>query len=364
LAASWETRVRDDSVAANPAAASADVSGTASDPHIAALLHVRKRPHGRLYSSVALVLAIGIGAVFLVRQYSLLPRATRLFGKRAVTQFQLAVEPRPDGSLVVRWNRNSVQGAEAGLLHIEDGLQDHIFHLDSTQLASGFLLYSPATRDSTFRLDLFSRQGDRKSGLTRFVNGSVAPPPFDLTELAKHAMAATGHSNENPKQGSMKPIVTRTTAPVPKSARTRPHPVANTSTSSREVSSPVESLTPTLAAKTSDFQRPRNDSAENLSEPIYVPARPLNQVAPNPANLGGSLGRSHSIEIEVKVRIDEQGRVTEAQIVNNPSDDEKELASAALVAAKQWTFAPAKVRGRTVPSDHKIVFHFRPEVQP
>jgi TonB family protein len=65
--------------------------------------------------------------------------------------------------------------------------------------------------------------------------------------------------------------------------------------------------------------------------------------------------------IEVAVRIDDGGRVAEAHVVNNGSNDNKPLMNAALAAAKEWIFEPAKVHGKSVPSDHAIEFHFRPQ---
>ena len=69
-----------------------------------------------------------------------------------------------------------------------------------------------------------------------------------------------------------------------------------------------------------------------------------------------------STDIEVEVRIDDSGHVAEAHVVNNASNDNDLLIKAALAAAREWIFEPAKVNGKNVPSDHAIKFHFRPQV--
>jgi outer membrane biosynthesis protein TonB len=47
--------------------------------------------------------------------------------------------------------------------------------------------------------------------------------------------------------------------------------------------------------------------------------------------------------------------------VLNGSNENPLLTTAALAAAKEWIFEPAKVNGKNVSSDHAIEFHFRPQ---
>jgi TonB family protein len=93
----------------------------------------------------------------------------------------------------------------------------------------------------------------------------------------------------------------------------------------------------------------------------YLPARPFKQVLPNTRILWSS-SLSGSTNVEIEVRIDQEGRVTDAHVVNNASTDNGVFASAALAAAKQWIFLPAKMKGQSVPSGHIIKFHFRQQV--
>jgi TonB family protein len=61
--------------------------------------------------------------------------------------------------------------------------------------------------------------------------------------------------------------------------------------------------------------------------------------------------------VEVQVKINTNGRVTDALITNGSKLSEA-LSNAVLNAAKRWTFAPATRGGKPVASDHTIIFQF------
>jgi TonB family protein len=102
-------------------------------------------------------------------------------------------------------------------------------------------------------------------------------------------------------------------------------------------------------------------SGNNASEIAYVPPRPLKQVVPSPKTRNFS-GLTRAAEVDVEVRIDDEGQVTEARVLNNSSDEEA-LKNAALSAAKDWIFEPARAHGKKVASYHRIVFHFHGQVE-
>jgi TonB family protein len=85
----------------------------------------------------------------------------------------------------------------------------------------------------------------------------------------------------------------------------------------------------------------------------------LKQVIPSVKNLGSPSGAA---DVEVEVRIDDSGHVTQARVMKNRSNNEF-LSSAALTAAKEWIFEPAKMYGKGVISDHTIIFHFQPQME-
>src|SRR5207248_11011723 len=105
---------------------------------------------------------------------------------------------------------------------------------------------------------------------------------------------------------------------------------------------------------------PQHAAINNSLSTQYVPARPLKQVMPNANNLESS-ALSEATDVEVQVRIDEGGRVTAARVVNDTSNIDELLVTAAISAVKEWIFEPAKMDGRSVPGNHMIRFHFTPK---
>jgi TonB family protein len=95
----------------------------------------------------------------------------------------------------------------------------------------------------------------------------------------------------------------------------------------------------------------------------FVPPRPLLQVMPNTRSLSPGL-ITQVTRVEVEVRIDATGHVASVRVLNDGGTAKGPLTSAALSAAKQWTFEPATLKGEKVESQHTIVFEFRPESQP
>jgi TonB family protein len=63
--------------------------------------------------------------------------------------------------------------------------------------------------------------------------------------------------------------------------------------------------------------------------------------------------------VEVQVIIDRTGKVIKADVLPGNRKVSAAVASAALAAAKSWTFEPARLRGQPIESAHTIVFDFR-----
>jgi TonB family protein len=90
----------------------------------------------------------------------------------------------------------------------------------------------------------------------------------------------------------------------------------------------------------------------------YVPPRPMMQVMPNTRSIPSGTIQART-RVEVQVNVDQAGRVSAAHVVSPGVNDK--VSSAALSAARQWTFDPASNNGAHVMSEHTIVFEFRPE---
>jgi TonB family protein len=115
-----------------------------------------------------------------------------------------------------------------------------------------------------------------------------------------------------------------------------------------------------LSSASQTRERPGLEIGTRLS-PKYVPPRVLNRVMPDLSSLGASTVYG-ATDVAVQVKIDEYGRVTQAQALNNASKYTNLVTAPALSAAKQWTFDPAKSRGISVASERTIVFHFAPRL--
>jgi TonB family protein len=84
--------------------------------------------------------------------------------------------------------------------------------------------------------------------------------------------------------------------------------------------------------------------------------QPLNQVMPEVS--ARSRGTIHgTVRVVVKLRVDKSGAVSSAIPASSPS---KFFGDAAVQAARQWDFTPAKISGQPVPSDWLVRFDFTP----
>jgi TonB family protein len=82
----------------------------------------------------------------------------------------------------------------------------------------------------------------------------------------------------------------------------------------------------------------------------FVPPSPIRKVAPmKPADASAA-----ARPVDVKVFIDASGNVSRAQVLTKGGD----LADAALTAARQWQFTPARKHDKPVASEIVLHFHF------
>jgi len=68
------------------------------------------------------------------------------------------------------------------------------------------------------------------------------------------------------------------------------------------------------------------------------------------------------VEVDVKVRIDEAGRVVKAEPVPTKEPVSSTLVAAARDAAMRWRFEPARRGNQPVPSDLVLKFQYQPVV--
>ncbi|MGI9074611.1 MAG: TonB family protein [Bryobacteraceae bacterium] len=364
-------------------------------------------------SVVLLLLVAGVGFALLhSRQRLSRPAGNALLGAIPLkTGFGMRVESQGNKNLLVRWDSHSktVRLAREGVLHIDDGSRYRKLHLDPSQIANGSILYAPRSRDVSFRLEIFDPNRSATSETVRVVDGSTAflnagaiPKSRSSTQAGATTFGQEKRSfrdSETKSERTIGPLVatirpTAVSAPpafaqpalAAPNSRTKEgtlgHPPSAsqsiTSLNSRNRSAGTASLAVMDSRSNEPTKRRATQNLPPAQSPVtpmlpaavkdsgtgsastYVPARPMKQVMPNTRVFAFSPVHT-STDVEVEVRIDDRGRVTEAHVVNNGSNDNKLLTHAALAAAKEWIFEPAKVNGKNVASDHAIEFHFRPQ---
>lgn len=269
-----------------------------------------------LVSAALCVLAIGMTFAWAHarRQYLALTRDSQsVIGRIPPTSGLRMQAEGSGGGVVLSWNHNApaLRAAKQGILHIHDGSTQRTIYLDPSDLANGSIVYRPESIEARFRLELL---GDHGSPL----------------------------SNDVQAFGGMKSTIATDS---PKTAVDAPGVIQTPNHTNRETheSAPVRTAAVSAGPET----------AAN-----YVPARALKQPLPD-TKLFAVPDIPEGAEVDVQVRIDENGVVIEARVKNGIKDNDL-LRSAALEAAKQWIFEPAKIGGKNVASEHLIAFQFHP----
>ncbi len=237
---------------------------------------------------------------------------------------------RRGGDLRVSWNRTSPTVAQAkdAALSIRDGeSQQQELHLDLEQLRSGSVLYTPANNTVQFRLEI------------------TAP---DKSKVSETVLALTA---DRPGAAS---------GSAPQAAGGPPRPQQNGS--GQSFGDPVRVI---LVDPPAESKSLVDQSTALMREPpsgpavAEVPARPIRQTRPALPPSVRSLITSQ-MEVNVKVSIDETGRVTKAESMPGKQPVDESVTSAARNAAAVWRFAPARRGGQPVPSELILRFQFRP----
>ena len=339
-------------------------------------------------------------------------RTTKLLKHQRQTT-ELRLEPVRTGSQwELRWDKNApaVRAANRAQLTVSDGSRFTKLDLDSSEIQHGYVLYTPESSDVTFRLDMYDRGG---RALTESVR-ALANVSGDQTVVENRSVQSSSRVVGQDSSAQTRSAGTRTTPDllpsVPSVSRTRPEarsssPVAAQRTHLPDRVPPLERVHPTTGSsfdgttapsaalvRGSEKRRPEresgNDGAPNLQRtaaavlphlpapvpprtwsaglatpqiPAYVPPQPLLKPAPVFRKVG-ALSYS-ATDVDIVVHVDQDGHVSNARLASESGFISTPLASAALEAARHWTFEAARSHGNRVESDYKIVFRFVPPSQ-
>jgi len=307
-----------------------------------------------------------------------------------------------DDRLRLSWNQrnHAVASATDATLQIFDGQVNREIHLDGRQVADGSVLYRPLTNDITFRLVVRGDQGTA-SGSVRLLDGlSSRQATLDVSSPIQNASARTPYEAAaadpnaptllrdgtvspgdpaafNPATPSSSAASADTPAAPPLSAYVPPLEKPASRTAPKSAAPPRYETPATIGTYQPQDQTPSpgeettGGTTINGWDPVpasrarikprtpgspassYVAPRPLVQVMPNVRNIPvGTL--PVRTRVAVKVNVDSSGRVTNAR-VSGPAVNPK-VAAAAISAARQWMFDPAKDNGHDISSEHTIVF--------
>jgi protein TonB len=308
-------------------------------------------------------------------------------GGTQVSDLGLQVETR--GSfLLVSWNRDNpiLKTSKSALLTVFDGdFPKQEIPLDSTQLATGDFVYATVSERVLFRLEA---GGDQKASESVLAILKGRRPLETTSELVSNAPVPTGAqpAAEPPVQDAPPPVEPAPSvtangdagSPVARPVRTFVPPPSNrpaeqpTRTvyidppavqavpSSLPVSSPLAAL-PASGTQAPPPPAPAPEPVKTEQRPssaTYLQPSPVRQVPPTVApQILRTLVNKDTL-VEVRVYVSASGKVTRAEVASGSTHSF--LTNAAIDAARKWTFAPARVDGKAVDGEAKIVFLFRP----
>jgi outer membrane biosynthesis protein TonB len=284
---------------------------------------------------------------------------------------------RNGGALTMTWDVNSpaVREARKGVLSIVDGGDKKAMDLDAVQLRHGHVLYSPDTDDVSFELELLTpRQGPVTESLrvvdpapARLPARAYQPPPSRPAMQARKNAATREFVPETARRvPRWEPPADMTKAqPQPPVILQPPKPTGAASVVQQpqlpaSVNPPPVSAPPGQAAFANQPSAAKPAPQPFASDSVgkasgYSGPRAIHQASPTvPQNMRSFITRDTNVE--VKVSIDAAGKVTHAETL---SSGNPYLSKLSANTATLWQFEPAKVNGRNVPSEMKLVFRYR-----
>ena len=275
------------------------------------------------------------------------------------------------------WNReaSAINTATSGVLSIEDGASRREIPLAPSQLRSGSVLYSPASGEVTMQLTVATPAGAVSESVLVVLSSAEAPvktyrlspppassasppsPPVDLVVKASKPFAGVPvvmSSSPDPAPAlTDAPPVTVTSTPTAVSipAVVPPQPQPQPQSAPPPVETPAQPAAPVAATASPAPQQP---AVAQYSIPNFTPARPITKAAPKfPTELKTHVTKPHLVE--VRVSIDQNGRVTHAAAVPQKGISEF-FVQATVSAARLWRFEPARQDNQPVPSEMTLQF--------
>jgi TonB-like protein len=241
----------------------------------------------------------------------------------------------------ISWNREVrvINHARSAVLSIRDGdSQPHELQLDPEQLRNGSVVYGAANNSVQVRLEVTGQ--DRTKNTETILAG--ATPKAHLKGRSDVASQPTvGSSSRNRRLSPSR------AAPVDP-----PSPSASVPPQSFAL---IEQLA---------FAQPRlpvpAGSQQNGMIPSFVAARAIHESLPDlPTAIRATV--VSEVEVQVKVQVDESGRVVRVDLVGSTGPASGSLVSITQEAALLWRFVPAVRESQPVASEAVLMFRYIPK---
>jgi hypothetical protein len=261
----------------------------------------------------------------------------------------------------VSWNRkaSAVLQAKEASLSIRDGdAQQQELRLTPEQLRYGSVLYTPANSSVQFRMEVTAPDNSKTSESVLALTAPKAPAPPNTKPATIRRSAPANQPAGNSAQAAKGAAVSGAERDFGEPVRVvTVDPPSQPADASGQNQTP--SRDPLLAP---GLQQPGAGAVPSSPTPRYFAARPIHQAQPV---LSAAVRNLIAMleEVDVKVRIDETGRVVDAERMPSRVPVSSSLVDAARKAAMLWRFEPARRGDEPVPSDLVLKFQYRPAVR-
>jgi hypothetical protein len=295
------------------------------------------------------VLGLSIVAVYMV-VYLVWP-GFKNFGRTAGSaELELQVDRR-EGNLRVNWNQNAplVQRARGAALTIRDGDSPPVeLQLEPEQLRNGSIVYTPKSASVQFSLAITAPDGAKTAESVLALASRRSPGSTRITAALKQPLAGRGARDRI----TLPPLESGRDFTRQKSVRVVPSD-ADVRSTSAPTPTQAERVDPPLT------NPPAARTAEAASSAVYIAPRTLHELRPVLSTAIRATMTSE-VELQVKVKIDDAGRVTQADTLTATGPATRRLVDVTEKAARLWKFAPAMRGSESVPCEAVVVFRFRP----
>jgi hypothetical protein len=292
----------------------------------------------------------------------------------------LHIEKQGD-DLRVSWEKSApvLRDATAGRLIILDGDRPRqAVSLNAEELRTGSVLYTPATANVQFQLEIARADGPSTSEsvlvlrppatalqsstpTARPVRTEPVPsrdPAVERTEQAQSISTSqvkpVARLFQPPQSRGQSSLIILDPPAIAHNTATPSVPGTPRPTVTLQIQAPPPAPeTSAPKPNTAAAQPPLRQTSIDYN---YVGPRVIRQANPQiPRQMWSLIGAGTTVQL--KVSIDENGQVTSAEPVSGPDY----LVIHARTALARWAFEPATLNGKKVPGSTVVVFQFRPQ---